>query len=131
MPLHMTKIAFGCDSLAMLDARLAARGSEAVLTTRYRPRREAEMAGGSLYWIIAHRILARSPILRFDDTEGGRTAIVIAPRAIPVMPMPRRAHQGWRYLDDADTPADLAGDASGAADLPPALREELSALGLV
>lgn len=131
MPLHLTKIAYGCDSLAFLESRLAARGEEARLTTRYRPKREAEMAGGSLYWIIAHRIVARSPILRFDEAEGGRTDIVIAARAIPVMPRTRRAHQGWRYLTDSDAPPDLAGLGSGVEELPAALREELGVLGLV
>jgi hypothetical protein len=131
MPLHLTKIAYGCDSLALLEARLAVRGEEARLTTRYRPKRESEMAGGSLYWIIAHRIVARSPILRFDEAEGGRTDIVIAARAIPVLPRPRRAHQGWRYLADSDAPPDLAGMGSGIEELPAGMREELGALGLV
>ncbi len=131
MSLHLTKIAYGCDSLTLLDARLSARGDEARLTTRYRPKREAEMIGGSLYWIIAHRIVARSPILRFDEAEGGRTDIVIAARTIPVLPRPRRAHQGWRYLPDSDAPPDLAGMDSGIEELPAEMREELGALGLV
>lgn len=131
MPLHLTKIAYGCDSLAFLESRLAARGEEARLTTRYKPKRDAEIAGGSLYWIIAHRIIARSPILRFDEAEGGRTDIVIAARAIPVMPRPRRAHQGWRYLPDSDAPPDLAGMGSGIEELPAEMREELGSLGLV
>jgi len=129
MPLNLTKIAFGCPSLAVLEQRLAARGVEARLTTRYRPKRATEIAGGSLYWIIAHRIVARSPILRFDDAPDGRTDIVIAGQAIPVMARPRRAHQGWRYLDPADAPPDASDGDAGA--LPPELRDELSALGLV
>ena len=131
MPLHLTKIAFGCDSLPVLDARLAAHGEQAVLTTRYRPKREAELAGGSLYWIIAHRIVARSPILRFEEADGGRTAIVIAARTIPVATRAKRAHQGWRYLEGADAPPDLTDLGGGAEELPPQLREELSALGLM
>lgn len=135
MPLHLTKIAFRCDSVAFLEERLAARGvdsgGEARLTTRYRPKRAEEIAGGSLYWIIAHRIVARSPILRFDDAEGGRTDIVIAATAIPVLAKPKRAHQGWRYLADEDAPADVGADGSGSEALPAELRDELSALGLV
>ena len=131
MPLHLTKIAFGADSLAILDARLAARGTEARLTTRYRPRRADEIVGGSLYWIIAHRIVARSPILRFDDAADGRTDIVIAARAIPVLARAKRAHQGWRYLAAADAPADVGADGSGSAALPADLRDALSVLGLV
>lgn len=131
MQLHLTKIAFGCASLAVLESRLAARGSEARLTTRYRPKRTDEIAGGSLYWIIAHRIVARSPILRFDDAEGGRTDIVIAARAIPVLAQPRRAHQGWRYLAAEDAPADLDSAGADMAAMPADLRDELASLGLV
>ena len=131
MPLHLTKIAFGCSTLAVLEARLAARGGEARLTTRYRPKREAELAGGSLYWIIGHQLVARSPILRFAEAEGGRTDIVIEARAVPVLPQPRRAHQGWRYLAEADAPADLILDGSGMAELPADLRGELAGLGLL
>ena len=132
MPLHLTKIAFGCPSLAFLEERLAVRGAEARLTTRNRPKRVEEIVGGSLYWIIAHRIVARSPILRFDMAEDGKkTDIVIEARTIPVMACPRRAHQGWRYLDGADVPRDLSEADEGAAEMPAELRDELSTLGLV
>jgi hypothetical protein len=140
MPLHLTKIAFGCDSLSFLSERLASRagitGGEAWLTTRYRPKRAEEIVGGaegngSLYWIIAHRIVARSPILRFDEAEGGRTNIVIAAEAIPVVPHPKRAHQGWRYLAGEDAPADLAGLGSDAEAMPQDMRAALGDLGLV
>ena len=46
---------------------------------------------------------------------------------IPVQPRPRRAHQGWRYLADADAPADL-GDGAGEA-LPAEIATELARLG--
>ena len=132
MALHLTKIAFGCPNLAFLEERLAARGTEARLTTRYRPKRADEIVGGSLYWIIAHRIVARSPILRFDEAEDGKkTDIVIEARAIPVLARPRRAHQGWRYLDGADAPLDLSVAGESAAEMPAELRDELSTLGLV
>jgi hypothetical protein len=131
MPLHLTKIAYGCDSLASLDARLAARGDEARLLTRYRPKRADEIAGGSLYWIIAHRIVARSPILRFDEADGGRTDIVIAARTIPVLARARRSHQGWRYLGEDDAPPDAYAEGDAVAEMPAGLRDELSLLGLV
>ena len=131
MPLHLTKIAYGCPSLAYLEERLAARGAEAVLTTRNRPRRDAELAGGSLYWIIAHKIVARSPIIRLDTLEDKRTGIIIEPRTILVETRPRRAHQGWRYLEDADAPPDFAALGGEGDPMPPELRDELMALGLV
>jgi hypothetical protein len=130
MPLHLTKIAFGAQHLSHLQDALAARGPEARLTTRYRPKRDAEIAGGSLYWIIAHRIVARSPIFAFETRGDGRTDIVIEARAIPVRPYPRRAHQGWRYLNDSDAPPDLgSGDAVGDP-LPPAMVAALAEIGL-
>ena len=135
MPLHMTKIAYGATSLADVQGWFAGRrerGERAFLTTRYCPKRHAEMVGGSLYWIVAHRIVARSPILSFDAAPDGRTEIVIEPRVIPVVTKPKRAHQGWRYLEEQDAPADLGGDAADAlAEMPGNLLGELTKLGLV
>ena len=44
--------------------------------------------------------------------------------------MPRRAHQGWRYLEEADAPTD-DDDGSGLGALPPRLYGRLAALALV
>lgn len=133
MPLHITKVAFRSQSPESLRDWLdshAAEG-EARLTTRYLPKRVEEMAGGSLYWILGHMLIGRSPILGFRETPEGRYWIRLEPRLIPVAARPRRAHQGWRYLEDADAPSDLGGDAEGAEAMPPALLGELSRLGLV
>ncbi|RHW18676.1 DUF1489 family protein [Sphingomonas gilva] len=132
MPLHLTKVAYGHPSLPELEAVVALRAAQGglVLTTRYLPKRHAEIAGGSLYWIIKHQLVARSPILRFGEAEGGRTAIHLEPRLILVAARPKRAHQGWRYLEDKDAPPDLGGD-SGTADMPHRLVGELAAIGLL
>ncbi len=132
MPLHMTKIAYGCESLAYLRDRFRARESGGAfgLTTRYRPKRADEMVGGSLYWIVNHVISARSPILGFEDAPEGRSYIMLDPHLVPVAPLPKRAHQGWRYLDAKDAPADLPDWESSAATLPPALAKELAKIGL-
>ena len=134
MPLNMTKIAFGCDNLADLQARLDERGADGekvFLTTRYLPKRHAEMAGGSLYWIIAHRIMARSPIVSFEPAPDGRTRIIIQPRVLAVESRPKRAHQGWRYLEEKDAPPDLSGGAEALAHMPREMLGELTRLGLV
>ena len=135
MPLNLTKIAFGCSTLPYLQERLALRGEVARLTTRYRPKRAADIAGGSLYWIIANRLVARSPILAFEDAQGegqsGRTDIVIAARAIPVVATPRRVHQGWRYLEEADAPPDLGTGEGLDPDMPDEMHNALAQLGLV
>lgn len=131
----MTKVAYGAQSLDDLHGwfreRRGGDGAEARLTTRYLPKRHAEMIGGSLFWIHRHQLVARSPILGFEEAEGGRTAIVIAARLIDVHPVPRRAHQGWRYLDDKDVPRDLAAGEAGSDVLPGHIAGELARLGLV
>ncbi len=102
------------------------------LTTRYLPKRHAEVAGeGSLFWIIKHQLVARSPIQRFGEAEGGKVAIHIDPGLVLVQGRPKRAHQGWRYLESADAPGDLGEGASGLSELPPALIGKLVELALI
>ena len=134
MPLHLTKVAFGHTAVEHLADRLLERGAEGplFLTTRYMPKRHEEIAGqGSLFWIIKHQLVARSPIRSFGEAEGGRVAIHIDPRLRLVSARPKRAHQGWRYLDPADAPPDLDADGTGMAELPPELIGKLAQLGLV
>lgn len=134
MPLHMTKIAFRSEGPASLRAWLESQAGsgEARITTRYLPKRVEEMAGGSLYWIHAHTIIGRSPLLGFEETGQGRYWVRLAPRLIPVLTSPKRAHQGWRYLEDKDAPPDLgSGEADDLEAMPPALLGELTRLGLV
>lgn len=130
-PLNMTKIAFGCDSPADLRERLESQAPEARITTRYLPTRHKEMIGGSLYWIHAHVICGRSPILGFEQKEDGRFWVRLSPVLIPVSPRPRRAHQGWRYLAGADAPADLDGGEDMGEAMPGHMLNELAKLGLV
>ena len=89
------------------------------------------LVGGSLFWIIKHQLIARSPILRFGDAEGGRVAIHIDPKLILTQARPKRAHQGWRYLEDADAPVDLDGDMVVGDQMPAALMGKLAGLGLI
>ena len=134
MPLHLTKVAFGATSVEHLAERLLVRAEAGpvFLTTRYLPKRHEEIAGqGSLFWIIKHTLIARSPILSFGDAEAGRVAIYLDPHLVLTHGRPKRAHQGWRYLEDADAPADLGGDIESGDALPAALIGKLAALGLV
>ncbi len=132
MPLHLTKVAFGAQSMEEMHSWFAGRGDEALLTTRYLPKRHAEIvSGGSLFWIYKHQLVARSPILRFAEAEGGKTHIVISTALIDVHPRPKRAHQGWRYLADEDAPADLGAGESAGDVMPVGLAGELARLGLV
>ena len=134
MPLHLTKVAFGAESVDHLAERLRLRGEEGpvFLTTRYLPKRHEEVAGqGSMFWILKHQLIARSPILGFGEAEEGRVAIHIDPKLVLVQARPKRAHQGWRYLEDADAPLDLGGDTTGLDVMPPALMTKLAELALI
>jgi len=127
----MTKIAYGSQSVATLRTWLESHESEAPMTTRYLPKRHEEMAGGSLYWIHEHAIVGRSPLLGFAQRDDGRWTIRLAPKFVPVHPRAKRAHQGWRYLEDQDAPADLGGELAEGEALPARLVSELAKLGLV
>lgn len=132
-PLHLTKVAFGATSADYLAERLLARAADGplFLTTRYLPKRHAEIAGqGSLFWILKHQLIGRSPITGFGEAEGGKVAIMLDHRLVLVRAAPKRAHQGWRYLEDSDAPADLADNDADGDQMPPGLMSKLAALGL-
>jgi hypothetical protein len=130
--LHLTKVAFACRDLEALEVRIANRAAngEVRIATRMRPRRSAELVGGNLYWIVKHRLVAGLEILRFEDREDGRIDIVCSSDLVTVSPMPRRAHQGWRYLEDDEAPRG-EDDGSGLGALPPRLYGKLASLALV
>lgn len=128
--LHLTKVAFGCRTLEALQKRVAtrARDGEVRVVTRLRPKRMDELVGGSLHWIVKHRIIGRQQILRFEDRPDGRIDIVCSAELVVVPALPKRGHQGWRYLE---TEVTEEADPSGIADLPPRLYGKLAALALV
>lgn len=130
--LHLTKVAFACRDVDALRLRIAGRAAagEVRIVTRMRPKRAAELIGGSLHWIVKHRLVAAQEILRFDDRSDGRIDIVCSAELVAVSPMPRRAHQGWRYLEGTDAP-EIGDDGSGLGTLPPQLYGRLAALALV
>ena len=132
-PLHLTKVAVGCASLEALQNRIARRvtGDGVVrVPTRMRPKRMAELVGGSLHWIVKHRMIARQQILRFEDRSDGKIDIVCSAELVVIPPRPKRAHQGWRYLEDEKAPGG-EDDGSGLSELPPRLYGKLAALALV
>ena len=131
--LHLTKVAVGCASLEALQNRIARRvAADGVVRvpTRMRPKRMEELVGGSLHWIVKHRMIARQHILRFEDRSDGRIDIVCSAELIVIPPRPKRAHQGWRYLEDENAPSG-EDDGSGLSELPPRLYGKLAALALV
>jgi hypothetical protein len=133
--LHMSKVAVSCASIDTLRRRLEARAEGGVVpvVTRFMPKRADELVGGSLYWIVKHRIAARQTILGFDIRAADRrTVIRLDSELVPVRATARRAHQGWRYLAGEEAPPDLgAGEAGDLDALPPDLAGKLAVLALI
>ena len=142
--LHLVKMAVGIESLHHLQAvqkkRLQANldaglGPLVQFVTRNRPMRSAEvLAGGSMYWIIKGSIRARQKILGLEpviDSEGRKAcAIRFDPELIETEAQAYKPIQGWRYFPPEEAPPDRAGDAD-TGNMPPAMRAELKALGLL
>ena len=131
--LHMSKVAVGCASLDALRKRqqLRAAGGVVPIVTRFRPKRADELVGGSIYWIVKHRLTARQQIIGFAENEERKTIIQLDAALVPVRARPKRAHQGWRYLAAEDAPADFDGADDGLETIPAELLTRLSALALI
>jgi hypothetical protein len=131
--LHLTKVAVGCRTIESLEKRIATRASEGQVrvVTRMRPKRMAELIGGSLYWIIKHRLVASQVILAFEDRKDGRLDIVCSGELQIIPAVPKKAHQGWRYLESDAAPKAGDVDETGLSLLPPLLYTKLSALALL
>lgn len=143
MTVHLIKLSVGSDSLDDLAAwqkhrlkgmKEKGKTPELVHVTRHMPKRAEEVLdGGSIYWVVKRWIVARQKLLELRPMkkEGlPHCGLVYDKKLVPVQWRERRAFQGWRYLETEDAPPDR--DArDGGEDLPPALRRELAALGLL
>jgi hypothetical protein len=143
--LHMLKLCVGVDRIDELEdwieekiRKAKSKGKEPKLehVTRQMPKRRDEiLEGGSLFWVIKGFIQVRQPIVGLQARRGKdgieRCAIQFAPNLVQVQPSPRRAFQGWRYLEAKDAPADLGKRRKGEQELPPALLLELRQLGIL
>lgn len=131
MALHLIKLCVGCDTVEeLLEWRASQRGPW-ILRTRQTPKRAAELVdGGSLYRVYKGVILSRQRILSVSTVGEGVTARCEAEldeEVVRVAPTPRRAFQGWRYLEGKDAPPDLAASADG--DVPSELARQLREAG--
>jgi hypothetical protein len=133
MALHMIKLVVGCDTVEeLLDWRHTHQAGEPwILRTRQTPKRAAEMVdGGSVYRVFKGQILCRQRILAVDtvgDGPNARCQVTLAEEVVRVVPTPRRAFQGWRYLEPKDAPHDLLAEVFG--DVPPELARQLREVG--
>ncbi|MGE3529780.1 MAG: DUF1489 family protein [Methyloceanibacter sp.] len=145
MTVHLIKLCVGVETPRELAdwqdghlRRLARSGKrpEHCHRTLQTPRRRDEILnGGSLYWVIKGFVLVRQRVLdlRDDTREDGSPCcgIVLDTELVPTRPQPRRAFQGWRYLEAADAPSDGKSFDDRAEAMPRAMREELRALRLI
>jgi hypothetical protein len=145
MTVHLLKLCVGCDTVSELaewqverlaQLRKARKTPELRHRTLQTPRRRQEVLdGGSLYWVVKGFILVRQRIvdLRSDVKDDGTACcgIVLDPVLVATRPHPRRAFQGWRYLEAADAPPDVKGFADAPDDIPRGMREELRELRLI
>jgi len=145
MALHLLKLCVGADSVEDLEAWIAQRLAAAEASgakreqfhvTRMTPKRAAELTdGGSLFWVVKGNVQVRQRLLEvrpFTDDEGiSRCRLVLEPILYRTRWQPRRAFQGWRYLETKDAPPDLGDDDGDLMALPPELRRELADLGLL
>jgi hypothetical protein len=145
MTVHLIKLCVGVDTVRELAdwqaERLATlkksgKAPELCHRTLQTPRRRDEVLdGGSLYWVIKGFVLVRQRVLhlRADAKEDGTACcgIVLDPELVTTRPHPRRAFQGWRYLEAADAPVDAPGFAATDHEMPPGMREELRELRLI
>ena len=120
MPLHLIKLCVGADTPEDLRAWRASpegRARANRVHTRQTPKRAAELIdGGSLFWVFKGVVLIRQRVLGIETLGEGvlkRCEIRLDTPMIRTAPQPRRAFQGWRYLEPKDAPADLPTDVTG------------------
>lgn len=135
MALNLIKLCVGCDTVEELLAWWRAshvEGQPWVMRTRQTPRRAADLIdGGSLYRVYKGFILSRQRILAVDTVGASgsrRCEVTLDPTVMLTLPTPRRAFQGWRYLDSKDAPADLR-EAGSGENLPIELARRLREIG--
>lgn len=134
---NLVKLCVGAVSIDDLsdwqDSHYVGRNPEHV--TRMWPRRDAAVLnGGSLYWVIKGLVLCRQRIVALDERRGGddilRCALILDPDIVRTEAQPRRAFQGWRYLDPKDAPRDLPKGRTAEEPLPQVLMSALAEIGL-
>lgn len=122
--IHLIKLVVGVESIAEFHAMqpqwlVPYDGRKAnVIWTRHKPKRAEELlGGGSVYRVIKNHIAFRQRILGFEEAmhphKGKMCLIMVDPEMIVTVTTPRRAFQGWRYLDGVAAPADTGAYTGG------------------
>lgn len=145
MTVNIIKLVVGISDLKELSILQRAYvvdydGQPAVMVrTRFQPKKAEEIlkSEGSLYRVIKGRIQCRQKILGFEDIitadKGRQCAILVDTDIIQTVAQTHRPFQGWRYLKQADTPADRGLYVSGAVQdpVPKDMEDDLKNLGLL
>ena len=145
MTVHLIKLCVGVDTVKELAdwqterlKRLKRAGKAPELrhrTLQTPRRRDKVLDGGSLYWVIKGFVLVRQRVLDLKpDVKDDGTAccgIVLDAELVMTRAHPRRAFQGWRYLEAADAPKDAEIAAAAEDELPRGMREDLRELRLI
>jgi hypothetical protein len=145
MTVHLIKLCVGVEAVEELATwqaerlkrlKRARKTVELCHRTMQMPRRREEVLDdGSLYWVIKGFVLVRQRVLdlRPDMKEDGTACcgIVLDKELVATRAHPRRAFQGWRYLEAADAPKDAGVVDAAAGDMPRGMREDLRELRLI
>jgi hypothetical protein len=145
MTLHLMRLAVGVtdiEHLASIQKKrksiiLPKKAGRAVpsYTTHMPKRTEELLAGGSLFWVIKGWMRVRQRLMGFrpyvDDEGKARCMLLLDRELVPTLPTAFKPFQGWRYLEVANAPKDLAKAGKGAAKMPPKMLAELRELGLL
>ena len=73
--------------------------------------------------------LLRNLKIQLGVGQGAHCEVALDETLVRTTPTPRRAFQGWRYLEPDDAPADLDLAEAGAAPIPGDLARRLRELG--
>ena len=139
MTVNIIKLCVGIESVEHLiearkkDPRNKGKDYNFHITRFKRRRAEEVLDGGSLYWVMKGFVIARQRIIGLEDvkTENGTKCMIQMDKKIHLTEsQPRRAFQGWRYLEQSSAPNDLP-EGSKVVDIPSELRNELTELGLL
>ena len=136
--IHLKKLCVGINSFYELSERqkkLIQSGEKICHVTRMRPKRTSEvLSGGSLYWIIRSKFVARQCIVGIEDIVrfDGKSAckILLDKKLFEVANVFHRPFQGWRYLYPEKTPSDIFQDKEGN-DIPSEILTELNEFGII
>lgn len=143
MTLHIIKLSVGSESLdglvlwqkqCLKEKKAKGQKPELIHVTRMTPKRAEEVLnGGYIYWVIKGYIVGKQKLLELRPMKKDgvpHCGLVYDKKMLPVRMTPRKAFQGWRYLDPKDAPPERK-QGDNIDEMPVKMRKELADLGLL